>query len=289
MPAGIYVFYLEYQGIQYPIAERFDVRTGMDFLLESCFQLDLTNQAAELLQDCSSGVYAESQVVSLGPHRMYRPLPNPLTQEVAGTAAAQAGIVVDHAGVDCIAEDQHSMLSSVIQPEDQVQSARIYFRAAQHPDFYYVVMQQGLITETGTVTQPNGEVFTGILPIPGPDTEQVIYYIEAVDPDFNMAQSQEHDPDVTDLDNCKRRDPGAAYYTGQDPGSIVGEMAVINNEPRSATIVLREGAIVAEITPEIFLDFYNQNEAFRSFVSDLVESRMKMNEKINKRGNRTNL
>jgi hypothetical protein len=114
------------------------------------------------------------------------------------------------------------MLSSVIQPEEQVQSARVYFRAAQHPDFYYVVMQQGLISETGTVTQPNGEVFTGILPIPGPDTEQVIYYIEAVDPDFNMAQSQEHDPDVTDLDNCKRRDPGAAYYTGQDPGLIVG-------------------------------------------------------------------
>ena len=220
VPAGIYVFYLDYQGIQFPIAERFDVRTGMDFLLESCFQLDLTNQAAELVQDCSSGVYAESQVVSLGPHRMYRPLPNPLTQEVAETD--QAGLIVDHAGVDCIAEDQHSMLSSVIQPEDQVQSARIYFRAAQHPDFYYVVMQQGLMTEAGTVTQPDGEIFTGILPIPGPETEKVIYYLEAVDPNFNMAQSQEHDPDVTDLDNCKRRDPGAAYYTGQDPGIIVG-------------------------------------------------------------------
>jgi hypothetical protein len=78
------------------------------------------------------------------------------------------------------------------------------------------------MTETGTVTQPDGEVFTGILPIPGPETEKVIYYLEAVDPNFNMAQSQEHDPDVTDLDNCKRRDPGAAYFTGQDPGIIVG-------------------------------------------------------------------
>jgi hypothetical protein len=184
----------------------------MDFLLESCFQLDTNSQTAELIPDCNSGVYAENQIVSLGPHRFYRQDPPPQQQEeVAGAAELeQAGLVVDHAGVECIVVDQFPMFNAVIIPIDEVQSARVYFRAAQHPDYYYIVMQQ------------EGNYFVGILPKPGPDTQQVIYYIEAVDLEFNMSQSQEHAPNVTTEDACKRRDPGAAYFVGDDPGIIVG-------------------------------------------------------------------
>lgn len=209
VPPGIYVFYLEYKGIEYTVDERFDIRTDMDFLMESCFQLDLTQQAAELIPDCKSGVYAETQVVSLGPHRLYRNSPD-LIQETAAEDLEQTGLILTHAGVECIANDQYSMLHANIQPSDQVQSSRIYFRAIEHPDFYYVNMER---------TEDN---FTGILPMPSPDTKQVIYYIEAVDDQFNMTQSQEWIPDVVDLDTCKRRDPGAAYFTGDNPGIVVG-------------------------------------------------------------------
>jgi hypothetical protein len=210
VPAGIYAFYLDYQGMEYTVAERFDVRTGVDFLLESCFELDTVSKKAVLLQECKSGLYSETQVVSLGPHRFYRPASSPLLQEVAEESLGQTDLTVTHAGVECIIADQFPQLSAFIEPTERVQSCRIYFRAAQHADFYYVEMQ------------PVEDYFMAILPKPSPETEMVIYYIEAVDLDFGSAQTQEHDPEVTDEETCKRRDPGAAYFTGEDPGIVVG-------------------------------------------------------------------
>ena len=207
VPPGLYVFYLEHEGIEYAVTERFDLRTGVDFLMEGCFQLDRNSLAAELIPDCKSGAYAESQVVSLGPHRFVLPL----TREATTAAVtAQGSLVLTHSAVECIANDQHSILGANVQPGDQVQSCRVYFRAAQHPDFYYVEMDRV------------GAVCTGTMPMPSPETAQVIYYIEAVDLGFNPAQSGENIANVTDSGECRRRDPGAAYYTGEDPGIIVG-------------------------------------------------------------------
>ena len=211
VPPGLYVFYLEHEGIEYAVTERFDLRTGVDFLMEGCFQLDRNSLAAELIPDCKSGAYAESQVVSLGPHRFYLPVPSPPNLEAATPAvAAQDALVLTHSAVECIANDQHSILGANVRPGDQVQSCRVYFRAAQHPDFYYVEMDRV------------GAVCTGTMPMPSPETAQVIYYIEAVDLGFNPAQSGENIANVTASGECRRRDPGAAYFTGEDPGIIVG-------------------------------------------------------------------
>ncbi len=59
--------------------------------------------------------------------------------------------------------------------------------------------------------------------MPCPETEQVIYYIEAEGPGFNPAQSGENVADVMDSSECQTRDPSAAYFTGGDPGIIVGD------------------------------------------------------------------
>lgn len=73
-------------------------------------------------------------------------------------------------------------------------------------------------------------------------------------------------------------------------GSIVGEMAVINGSTRAATVVLREGAIIAEIDHETFRHFYNSNDGFKESISKLIQSRSKKNlELLKKRGSRTGL
>jgi len=212
VPPGIYAFYLEYEGAEYAVREHFDVRTGVDFLLESCFQLDLVAKAATLIQECRSGLYSDTQLVTLGPHRFYRPATfvasAPQEQESNDEALAQTTeVTVTHLGADCMVDEQFPRVDAVITPPERVQSSRVYFRAAQHPDFYYVVMQQ---TE--------GENFMAVLPKPSPETTEIIYYIEAVDMDFNNATTPEYDPDITDEESCER----AAYFTGGEPGIVLG-------------------------------------------------------------------
>ena len=212
VPPGIYAFYLEYEGEEFSVVDHFDVRTGVDFLLESCFQLDHDAKAATLIQECRSGLYADAQVVTLGPHRFYRPAVFdamvPQEQENAEEDLAQiTEVTVTHLGADCMVNEQFPRVDAIITPPELVQSSRVYFRAAQHPDFYYVVMQQ---TE--------GDNFMAVLPRPSPETTEIIYYIEAVDMDFNNATTPEYDPDITDEDDCER----AAYFTGAEPSIVVG-------------------------------------------------------------------
>lgn len=87
---------------------------------------------------------------------------------------------------------------------------RVYFRSDKYPDFYYVEASE--IPETP-------EDFRAILPKPSPETERVIYYVEAVDTEYEIYQTPEADPAVVD-DAC-RRDPGA-YYMGENPEIVVG-------------------------------------------------------------------
>jgi hypothetical protein len=93
-----------------------------------------------------------------------------------------------------------------IRPGAEIRTAKVYFRSDKYPDFYYVEMK-------GTAHK-----FIGLLPMPGPETERIIYYIEAVDNGFNGARSEEYDPPVDD--RCKRRAP--AGWTGENPGIVVG-------------------------------------------------------------------
>ena len=67
-------------------------------------------------------------------------------------------------------------------------TAKVYFRSDKYPEFYYVVM---------TLNDP-AEHFLAILPKPGPETERVIYYVEAVDRTFSGARTVEYDPKIED-------------------------------------------------------------------------------------------
>ena len=123
-------------------------------------------------------------------------------------AMAQRDPVIGHQADDCWPEDQFPELAAKIQPGEEILKAKVYFRSDKYPDFYYVEM----------AAKPSAEDFLAILPKPGPETERVIYYLEAIDSTFNGARTEEYDPEVEDP--CKRRDPAA--YTGTDPGIVVG-------------------------------------------------------------------
>ncbi|GMR23740.1 MAG: hypothetical protein BMS9Abin37_2200 [Acidobacteriota bacterium] len=77
MPAGIYAGDIINDSTRFAVEERLDVRVGTSYLLEACFELDSRSRTASLREPCSSGLYAETQVVFLGAAgtstRIFRP------------------------------------------------------------------------------------------------------------------------------------------------------------------------------------------------------------------------
>jgi len=208
VPAGIYAVTLAHEGTEYPIEGRFDVRAGMDFVFESCFELDRARGTGAIRPDCSSGFYAESQVVSLGSHRYFRT--EPRNASFYGAPPATQALDIGHNGRECIARDRYTQLSADISPSADVQFSRIFFRAAQHPEFYYVDMP-------GT-----GDDFTGVLPKPSPETTEIVYYVEATSRAFDAKQTIQYTPRVVSGDEDDCDDYPGAYFTGSDPGIVVG-------------------------------------------------------------------
>jgi PKD repeat protein len=118
---------------------------------------------------------------------------------------------ISHEPLSCLAREEYPVVDARIEPGPEIRTAKVYFRAEQFEDFYYVEMQ---IPEGG-----RPEDYLGLLPMPSPETTRIIYYIEAIDDAFNGNRSVESDPAVEE--GCKSR-PAAAYFTGREPGIIIG-------------------------------------------------------------------
>ena len=129
---------------------------------------------------------------------------------VVTTATLHAQPTIDHSGLDCMRPGEFVVVLSGIDPEDDVQTAKVYFGSSLYRDFYYVEM-----------TYQDGG-YVGILPQSAAETPQVIYYVEALDSAFNTARSREYDADVRG--RC-RQEPASAYFPGADPGINVGATA----------------------------------------------------------------
>ncbi len=125
-------------------------------------------------------------------------------QEPAGTAAETAPPAISGAKKECLPNVPYPLLDAVIQPGTEVRVAKVYFRAAQHPHFYAVEM-------TGTADD-----FEGVLPAPGPGTDQVVYYVEAVSNALESSRTAEYTAEVIDGEECKDR--GGALFQGKNPG-----------------------------------------------------------------------
>jgi hypothetical protein len=123
-------------------------------------------------------------------------------------AAESVALAINHQPIGCLLRDRFPLFRAEILPTVAIRTAKIYFRSESYPDFYYVVM-----------TATAGGEFQGVIPKPSPETDRLVYYIEAVGPSFESARTEEV---VTDIGEECRRDPAAAYYTGQNPGITVG-------------------------------------------------------------------
>jgi len=161
----------------------------------------------------------------------YRSLLGLMVALVATHAAyAQDGPLIRHSAVGCIGRGDYAIVTAAIDPRDQVRVARAYFRSSAYPDFYYVEMRGA------------GPSFEGILPKPGPETQSIMYYIEAIDLAFNSARTPENDADVApSADECKRQDPNAAHFGGENPGIAVG--ATVKGAPALPPGFLADGIV----------------------------------------------
>lgn len=117
------------------------------------------------------------------------------------TADAQL-LTIEDAAIECIENLPYPLFSASISPDPQ--KARLYFRASQGSDFYYVEMTGG----SGS--------YQAILPVPSAETAEVVYYVEALTPDADSARTEEYATEVRDEGKCDRR-----RYLGAEPGISV--------------------------------------------------------------------
>ena len=209
-PAAVYSFTLRSGGLEVPVKERMDLRVGMPFILESCFELDSEEKRASVRSECRSGFVEEARVATIGPHRLLLPdrfQEQPATGDVAPTTPTG----IEHPGIECLTHDHYPRVDAGIRPGDQVQTSRVYFRSDKYPDFYYVEM---------TKEHPTIDDFQAVLPKPGPETERIIYYLESVDLKFESLQTVEFAPPVIAAEECRRR--GAPAWFEGDPSIVVG-------------------------------------------------------------------
>lgn len=208
-PTGIYSLTLRYEGATYSVRERLDARFGMSFVLETCLLLEPGGGIATVSkEECRTGLLPEAQVVTLGPHRFFQSDPDYV---VAQNDPLGSGPLIAHSELECLTHDQFPVLGAEIDPGPEVALARVYFRSDKYPDFYYVEME-------GASLEDIGANFRATLPKPSPETERIIYYIEAIDQSLMNGRTEDYDPPITD--GC-RRDP-AAWLPDESPGIVVG-------------------------------------------------------------------
>jgi hypothetical protein len=131
----------------------------------------------------------------------------------AATAETEAQEALDvrfNPAIECWFHNRFPQIDASIQPPQGLKSVRLYFRCSSFSDFYFVDMA------------PGGEGFRALAPMAEKTCPSVVYYAEAVGADFDSNRTEEREADVTSDTECKRRDPGVAWFTGDNPEIIVG-------------------------------------------------------------------
>jgi len=119
---------------------------------------------------------------------------------------AQSDLAIDHQAVECLPTTRFTLFTALVRPVADLQHARLYFRAEQYSEFYYVNMKA-----------IGADRYQASIPLPAEETRRVIYYIEAMTRAFQSARTSEYLPEVTTEDDCRRRHPAAAYFPGTNP------------------------------------------------------------------------
>jgi len=114
---------------------------------------------------------------------------------------------IGHDPLECIKVDTFPQVDAAISSPLGVARTRVYFKAHQHPDWYYADMKA---SETAQ--------FLATLPKPLPETRQLDYYVYALDTQFQTAQTSEFGPQVV-KETCRR---DAGLWLPPEGGIVVG-------------------------------------------------------------------
>lgn len=121
-------------------------------------------------------------------------------------AQGEAVPIITKAEVECIAGVPYPVIGASIRSGEAVEAAKVYFRAAQGENFYFVEMA------------PLDKGYQAILPVPSDETHRVIYYVEAVSTSFEAGRTEEYEAPV-------REDCDEDRFAGDDPGIIIYAVA----------------------------------------------------------------
>jgi hypothetical protein len=143
------------------------------------------------------GYVAKTVVESLTVEPAAKPTPAPVAAPMATTPRATVTPTITHDPLACMAADDNPLLLADVTAQAQVHKTRVYFKAHQFPDWYYVDMK--------VPSQPH---YLALLPQPLPETKTVDYYIHALDTTLETARTDQYEPTVSKT-GCVR-DEGAA-------------------------------------------------------------------------------
>jgi Domain of unknown function DUF11 len=122
---------------------------------------------------------------------------------------AQDDVKIEPDPIECWPTDEFLIVHSGFVPIEDVQSAKFYFRSIKYPDYYFVDLE----------LSPGGG--SAVVPKASPDTGEVAYYVELLTPGYAAFRTEEKTAPVSTSTECKRRDPAALFFKGQNPNIVV--------------------------------------------------------------------
>ncbi len=142
---------------------------------------------------------------------------------VSAAGQPPAEIAFDPA-IECWSHSEFPVLGAMVTPPEGVVRSRLYFRCSLYPDYWFV----DLAEESGG--------YRGPAPQAEEACPQVHYYVEALGSDYSSVRSEERVVDVAGRDECRRRDPGAAWFPGDNPNIVLGSLGATGMAPGFKTL-----------------------------------------------------
>jgi PKD repeat protein len=110
----------------------------------------------------------------------------PAEQKAAQPSDSVAPPSISHEPLRCVRPKEFPRVAAEIGSPIAVKKTRVYFKARQHPDWYYIDMRA-----------VEGAQYLALLPQPLPETKHVDYYVYALDERIQTTQTDTYDPEVS--------------------------------------------------------------------------------------------
>ncbi len=128
---------------------------------------------------------------------------------IAAVSAQAGSLAIDHTPIECIVHDTFAVLDAGFAPLAEADSGRVYFRAKDTKDWYYVRFD-------GATTP-----WTAVLPKPLPGLEGIDYYLRGTDLTGADSDTDEYHPIVSTRTYCENESVTVAQSADSDNIALV--------------------------------------------------------------------